>query len=386
MPPFSTSEYDRRISGLHDLLVDGGLDAFVAFTTALYRIPGAVRYLCDYEPLWGSAAFLYLPQSGERHLLVDSFWDVQGRAEQTVERQDVNCSAVDGLGVGLAALLPRSARRVGVVNDESLPAAAWTNVCRALPNVAFVEASKELQTVREVKSTAELEVLRETAALSSLGAATLAEHARPGVSEKELADVIQGTVLKGGAERLWTFMMVASGRRSGFIYVLPSTKLLEPGDAVHWDMGVSRGGYHGDIQRTVILPGGSPDPIGAELLEGLLEIQPILIENLRPGRLPSDLNAEFLELVRERGLSRYLPDWPEDQGLLGHGIGTDGHEDPLLRSTDETILKEDMVLTLEPMLIAPRIAGVGIEDMVRVSASGGERLTLAPWRLAATAA
>jgi Xaa-Pro aminopeptidase len=95
--------------------------------------------------------------------------------------------------------------------------------------------------------------------------------------------------------------------------------------------------------------------------------------------LASDVYCEYLHLVEEAGVSGYLPDWPKEQGLLGHGIGTDGHETPFLRSDDETELRESMVLTLEPMLFRPDVAGVGIEDMVVVREGGGERLTQAPW-------
>src|SRR5262249_48934558 len=106
-------------------------------------------------------------------------------------------------------------------------------------------------------------------------------------------------------------------------------------------------------------------------------IQATLVEEIRPGIEAGAIYARFAQLADEHGLASFLPKRRKSFGV-GHGIGSDGHESPMLVQGETTPLREGMGVTLEPMLFAPGRGGGGIEDMVLITAKGGERLTRSP--------
>jgi Xaa-Pro aminopeptidase len=375
-PPFSNQEYQRRMRLLATELAEASLDAFLAFSSSWYRAPGSVRYCCGYDCVFGSAIFLYLPSTNEQHLLVNNFWDVIGRPEET-ERQLQEFHLVDDLGEEVAKILPADVRRVGVVGEQFMPAPIYMNLRAALSGMEAVDAGAQLDAMREVKSDEELAWLQYTAALSDEAARTFRDLCSVGASEREVANEMLHAARRAGADRFWTPISVASGPRTALYYALPSERSMQAGDMVHMDCGIMAGGYHGDIQRAGILPGDRPARCDT-LLASLLEIQDHLVQAIRPDLSAGEVAQMFAHLADAAGLGDCLhAKAREGQVVVGHGIGSDGHESPALVVGNDKKLKADMVVTLEPMLFLRGIGGGGIEDMVRITADGGRRLTQA---------
>jgi Xaa-Pro aminopeptidase len=373
--PFSDDEYDRRISTLREELGRSLLDCFVAFTSSWFRIPGAVTYCCGYEPYFGSALFVYLVDSHERHLIVDDFWDVIGRPDEE-ERSREHFHLADDVGAVLGKLLPRRRLRVGLVNEDFMPRAVARSVEAALDPHEVVEAQPQLDYAREVKSPEELEALRATAAISDQAITAFRAAASLGTTERSIAADMLDASLRAGADRFWTPVSVASGPRSAQYYAFPTDRRPGPGESIHTDLGVRAGGYHGDVQR-VVLRAGRPAPEVARIVAALPLIQAALIDGVRPGVRAGEVYDLFRRLVHEHDVAAFLPRRREIFAV-GHGIGSEGHESPALAEGSDTLLREGMVVTLEPMLFAEGIGGGGIEDMVLVTGAGGERLTQSP--------
>lgn len=374
---FSNEEYTRRMRSLQAELDHAGLDALLAFTSSWFRTPGAVCYCCGYEPYFGSAAFVLVASTGERHLLVDNFWDVVGRPEEE-RREREQFHLVEDLGPAVAKLLPQTVRRLGIVNERFMSPAIYRSLHGALSAIEFVDGAAPFDAVREVKSDEELALLRWNASLSDVAAQTFLDRARAGTTEKAVANAMLNAALEAGADRFWTPVSVASGPRTALYYAFPTQRVIEPGDMAHTDVGVQAGGYHGDIQRAAIVPGTGP-AVNRRILDGLLEVQASLIQAIRPGIRACDFFKVFLRLAEEHDLAEFAPRrW--ERSMVGHGIGSDGHESPSLSEDDQTLLRANMVVTLEPLFIQDGVGGAGVEDMVLITPNGGERLTHAPWR------
>jgi Xaa-Pro aminopeptidase len=324
--------------------------------------------------------FLYDPVSGQRHLLVDNFWDVIGRPEEEQREREQFHLAPD-LGAEVARLLSSTVRRLGLVGARYMPAYIERSLREALPTVEIVDASAQLNAVREVKSDEEIDWLRFNAALSDAAANAFLAAVRPGVSEKEVADEALHAARRAGADGFWTPISVASGPRTALYYALPTGRVLQAGEAVHMDCGVMAGGYHGDIQRGRILAGDTPQALHG-LARALVDIQDELVQDIRPGWSAGHAAEEFARLADDAGMGQYLHAHARGgKAVVGHGIGSDGHESPDLYVGSSTPLREGMVVTLEPMLFIPGVGGAGIEDMLLITARGGQRLTQAPRNL-----
>lgn len=378
-PPcaFSSQEYQRRMDLLRTELATAGMDAFLAFTGSWFRAPGSVCYCCGYNSVFGSAFFLYVPSSQERHLLIDNFWDVIGRPEEE-QREREEFHLTRDFGAEITKLLPANTRRVGIVGEYYMPAPIYQSLHTALSHVELVNAAPQFNAVREVKSVEELDWLAYNAAISDAAVRTFLELARPGVRERDLAGEMLHAARQAGADGFWTPISVASGPRTALYYALPTDRVLQPGEFVHTDCGVMAGGYHGDIQRARILPGDGPAECH-RLLESLIVIQEQLVQAIRPGLRAGEMAEMFAKLTDEAGLGQYLHQKARGgQVGVGHGIGSDGHESPDLSVGNPTPLRAGMVVTLEPMLFIPGVGGAGIEDMVLITPQGGRRLTQAP--------
>lgn len=376
-PVFSSQEYQRRIRLLQGELDRANLDAILVFTSSWFRSPGMVRYFCGYDSLFGSAIFLYVPATGEQHLLVNNFWDVIGRPEET-ERPLQEFHLAEDLGPEIARLLPPDVHYVGLVGERFMPAPIYHSLRESLCDREWVDAIAQVDTVREVKSEEELAWLRYTAALSDAAAQAFLELSRAGITEREVANEMLHAARCAGADRFWTPISVASGPRTALYYALPTERVMQPGDLVHTDCGVMAGGYHGDIQRACLLP-GSTHPRAQTLSQGVLAIQDHLVQAIRPGMLAGEVAEMFTRLAEEAGLGNCLHRRVcKGEVAVGHGIGSDGHESPSLTVGSDTPLRANMVVTLEPMLFIEEVGGAGVEDMVLITPDGGQRLTRAP--------
>lgn len=373
----SSQEYDRRMEHLRAELATAQLDAFLAFTSSWFRAPGAVCYCCGYNSIFGSALFLYVPSTQARHLFIDNFWDVIGRPEEE-QREREEFHLVRDFGAEVAKVLPAGVRRIGIVGERYMPMPIYQSLHTALSAVEIVNAVPQLDAVREVKSTEELAWLEYNAALSDVAACTFLELSCPGKTERDVASEMLYAARQAGADGFWTPISVASGARTALYYALPTERMMQPGEMVHTDCGVMAGGYHGDIQRARMLPGAVPAEC-RRLFENLVLIQEQLVQAIRPGLRAGEMAEMFARLADEAGLGQYLHQKARGgEAVVGHGIGSDGHESPDLAAGNPTPLRAGMVVTLEPMLFIPGVGGAGIEDMVLITPQGGRRLTQAP--------
>lgn len=367
-PVFTANEYNRRIQLLAGQMEEARLDAFIAFTSSWFRQPAAVTYFTGYETLFGSAIFLYVTSGGGRHLILDNFWDVIGRPEEK-EREREEFHLVDNLGERIAQLLPQDARRVGMVNQRLAPARIMDNLKQALPGVEIVNAQQQLDAVRQVKSQEELALLRYIAGICDVAAETFFNTCRVGISERDVAAEVLYRARKAGADTFWTPICVASGPRLFGMYPIPTRREMQPGEIFMMDCGIKAGGYCGDISRAGVLPGGDSSR-QVKLVKAVLKIQERLIQAIRPGLRAGELVDMGFQFASDCGYGDAF------RRGMGHGIGSDGHEYPDLGliEGENALLKENMVVTLEPWLSQPDIGGAQIEDMILITPHGGQRL------------
>jgi Xaa-Pro aminopeptidase len=193
---------------------------------------------------------------------------------------------------------------------------------------------------------------------------------KPGISELDLAAEIEYSMKRKGATGPSFDTIVASGPKSAWAHARPSPKLLKKSELVVLDQGAILRGYCSDMTRTVFL-GRSPAKV-RRLYAAVLEAQAAARAAIRPGVLAGKVDAAARSVLRRHGLDQHFTH------STGHGLGIEIHEMPRLGRGDKTVLKQGMVVTIEPGVYLEGFGGIRIEDEVVVTARGAVDLTNAP--------
>ena len=166
---------------------------------------------------------------------------------------------------------------------------------------------------------------------------------------------------------------MASGAKSSLPHATPSDDLLKKGDFVVMDFGCKYEGYCSDMTRTIVL--GEATPKHVEIYETVLKAQQAALEGIYPGLKGKDVDAIAREIISDANYGDYF-----GHGL-GHAVGVEIHENPRFSPAEEQVIKEGMVLTVEPGIYLPGFGGVRIEDMVAVTKDGIKNFTHSPKNL-----
>jgi Xaa-Pro aminopeptidase len=221
--------------------------------------------------------------------------------------------------------------------------------------------------LREVKDKDEILAIRTAAALGCELYEGMLEYLRPGLSELEVAAELEHRARLRGAEAMSFETIVASGERSAMPHGRATSAKLPKRGFVTLDFGVVLGGYCSDMTRTVHL--GSAMESEWEVYDSVLEAQTAAVAKVAPGKTAGEVDEAARSVLRRSRLDKYF------SHSTGHGVGLEIHEGPRIASKQEQVLEEGMVITIEPGVYLPGRFGLRIEDMVLVTAKGGEILT-----------
>ena len=257
-----------------------------------------------------------------------------------------------------------SGRRISF-EEAHLPYAGYRVLVDA--GVEVEPSSGLVESLRAVKDESEIATIRRAGALSDEIFAAVAEERFTGRTERELAWWIERSFRDAGAESVSFDTVVAAGATASSPHAVPGDRPIESGVLVMIDAGCVLDGYCSDCTRTFAV-GAVP-----ERLSGLhalcLDAQLAGLAAVRPGVHGRDADAASRVAIEAAGLG-----WAYGHGL-GHGVGLQIHEAPVLRPESTEVLAPGNVLSVEPGIYLPEDAGVRIEDLVLVTEDGCERLT-----------
>ena len=346
----------NRRSRLEPFFEDNALDAILF--TGLENI----RYLCGFT---GSDGALILTRN-QAWFLCDSRYTTQAGVETSdaeVREYSVKFEAVGALAAD------QGFRRIGFESAHLL-VADFNRLSEQLAGRETVALDAALDAIRSCKDEVEIELLDSVAGLASSAMSTVLSRIVPGMSEASLALELEIEMRRRGAEGRAFDFIVASGERGALPHGRASNKPLAPGKLITIDYGAVRNGYYSDETITVAL--GRPAERAREIHAVVLEAHDRAIAGVKPGVPCRDLDELARGYIRERGYGDYF-----GHGL-GHGVGLEIHEKPVLSPRSSTIVEEGMVFTIEPGIYLPGFGGVRIEDTVVVTSDGCRLLTRMP--------
>jgi Xaa-Pro aminopeptidase len=227
----------------------------------------------------------------------------------------------------------------------------------------LIAAGSAIDQLRMVKDEEEIALLERACSITGQAFSAVLDRLRPGVTEREYAVALERTMIDLGADGLAFDSIVASGQNGAVPHHRPGSRRFEPGDLVTVDCGAQCGGYHADMTRTVAI--GKPSAWQREIYQIVADAQAAGVAAARPGTDVMDLDAVARDMIEAAGHGGHF-----GHGL-GHGVGLEIHEAPIIGYGRAGTLKDRVPITIEPGIYLPGTGGVRIEDTLVVRAGAG---------------
>jgi Xaa-Pro aminopeptidase len=257
-----------------------------------------------------------------------------------------------------------AAGRVGIEMDF-LPAAYYLRLAEILPGVTFVPAGPIFDELRMVKTPDEIETLRRANRAARFAWIGACRQAKVGMTEREFARLMIDALYAQGMDEV-RLVQVGSGRRSSFANPTPTDKPITRGELVKVDILARVGGYYSDTGGAAAAGVASAEH--RKTWAGMVRTQRALLSEIRDGTRTRRLWEVFEQGFAAAGLV------PVNR-FIGHGLGLSLHEAPFIGKERDAVLRQGMVMAVEPVFKVPGDLGFHLEDVVAVTAGGVDPLT-----------
>ncbi|MBR5259885.1 MAG: aminopeptidase P family protein [Eggerthellaceae bacterium] len=369
----TASVSETRLARLRSVIAERGMDAFYVRDISSIQWLTAFDGVFDGEP----AHALYVdPQRAVLH--------TDSRYSTACEAAAVTCGgavAVDSqrkthaefafdLWVSREAgeLGAQSEAQLGFGIEDSIRLAEYRKLTSIFGNdQRFVETDGLVLGLRSVKDADEVRRMKAAQAITDAAFAHIVSFMKPGMTEREVQLELEGFMLRHGAEGLAFSSIVATGANGANPHAIPGSTRLEAGQCVVLDFGARALGYCSDMTRMVFL--GQPDLRMSDAYAVLRCANEEVQAFLRPGVVGKEAHELAERILAEGGYAGKM-----GHGL-GHGVGMEVHEEPVLAPRNGEPLAVGNVVTVEPGIYLPGDFGMRLEDFGIITESGFERFT-----------
>ncbi len=367
-PGFSEAEFARRYTTVRTAMQQADLSALVIYgTVSAYN---EVLYLSNF--LTTRETLLVFPSEGEPTLFVQMFNHVPN-ARQIAQISDVRWGGTDTAVTTANNLLERglAESRIGVVG--MIPFKQYELIKRELPRATLVDFTPHFQQLRLIKSNEEIEFLRKGAEFSDKAIEALEREVHPGISEHELAAIVEAAYLGLGGKTHIHYMATTPMHNPTVCVPAQhlSNRILEKGDVLITEISAHYHGYPGQILRPFAI-GTPPTPEYQRLYDVAVETFSRIASVIRAGASVEDV-LDAAEYIHTAGFTIY-----DD---LVHGFGG-GYLPPIVRTRRTSTssprpfqFKENMTVVIQPNVITQdERMGLQVGELVQVKADGIESL------------
>ena len=286
-----------------------------------------------------------------------------------------------------------------MIEGDTVTYSEYLRYSRIFDTAEIANGTPLIRRVRSIKSPYEIELMRQSGLRHADVYRTIPSLYREGMTEIGLSteieresrlrgslglfrifgqsmEIFAGSVLAGDnadAPSPYDFALGGAGLNDS-IPIGGNGTVLRSGMSVMVDLGGNFTGYMTDMSR-VFSVGDLPDTAyGAH--ETALRIQREIERTAGPGTPAAELYNTAAGIAAEAGFADYFMGHRQQAGFVGHGIGIEINEGPVLAPRSRDVLEAGMVFALEPKFVIPGVGAVGIENSFAVTESGLEKLTV----------
>jgi len=390
--PFPVSEFKRRGESVKQKMREDKVDAVLLFGDS--RQYGLVRWITNFYPQLGQS-MVFITMDDENPILLTTA-SAHGEPMHSFVPEswvpDVRCGLFHNLPGGehptllslcIDAIKEKKLTKgiIGVASLGMLTYDLFKGMKEALPDVRWQDWSRSYAQVRAVKTQLEIETMERGAESVDAAFEAAFNAAKPGVSELEIAGILEYTARKNGINAVNNLFdtIVCSGPRAALKNGNPTERKLRKGDALFIDISMQYKGYAMDVSASHCID-AQPNKEQLALFETAAQMTEAMVANAKPGMPAKQMMAITREVAEQNGMGEWYCDY-----LCGHGIGACLLEFPYFDPESEDILVENMTFAVEPMVVHP-VHGTGcVERMCAVGKDGGRllsKLTFRPWTMA----
>ena len=365
------------------LMRDSGIDALLVSDNA------NVLYLCGRV----YAGFAYIPSEGEITWFVRRPVGLAGERVRYIRKPEDIPGELAQDGISFPARLALECDIMSFNMVRRLEA--------LFPDAAMTDGTSLLRGARAVKTPFEVERMRLSGLKHEAVYRKVPGLYRTGMTDHELQveierisrlegclgvfrisgqsmEIFMGNVISGGnadAPTPYDFAMGGAGLDPS-LPVGACGEELKEGTTVMVDLNGDFTGYMTDMTRVFSI-GGIPQ-LARDAHQCSLEICRMFEREAKPGVEAKVLYQAACDMAESRGLHRYFMGHRQHAGFIGHGLGIEINEMPVIAPRSRCILEENNMIALEPKFVIPQVGAVGIENTYRITPDGAVSLTNAP--------
>ena len=338
------------------------------------------------------SGYLYLPLNAPARLFIKRPNDIEGEHIHPIRKPEQITGLLKECGLPLPVKL--------MLEGDELPFTEYNRLAACFPETEVVSCGTALiRQARSIKTPIEIEMFRRSGIAHAKAYEQIHSVYQPGMTDRQLSveierlmrlegclgifrvfgqsmEIFMGSLLAGDNAAVPSPYDFALGGK-GLDPSLPggvSGTLLQAGQCFMVDMGGNFYGYMGDMSRVFSI-GKLPEQAYAAH-QTCLEIQEEIVAMAKPGTVCEDMYNKAIEIVTKAGFADYFMGVDQKAKFIGHGIGLEINEMPVLAPRMKQELEPGMVFVLEPKIVLPGIGPVGIENSWAVTTDGLEKLTL----------
>ncbi len=259
------------------------------------------------------------------------------------------------------------------VEDEFMTVSTLSEYQRKFSEIKFDTTNRLsdfMRNMRIIKTDQEVDYIVRAQRIAEAAFTKLISNMRAGMTEKQIAALLEYIMLDLGSDGVSFATIAASGVNSACPHAVPTTKPVQDGDFLTLDFGATYKGYHSDMTRTVVF--GKPTDEMKNIYNAVWGANTDAIKAVK-----ADISCKLVDNVARSTLDAWGYEEYFTHGL-GHGVGLEIHEAPNVSYRSGTTLKEGMIITIEPGVYIPGKYGVRTEDMCLVTKDGCRILTETP--------
>ena len=376
--PFSDKEYENRLKGLRKIIAEKNLDAVIL--TSMQNIAYYSGFLyCSFGRPFGCVV------TSKRSTVVSTNLDAGQPGRRCYGENLIYTDWQSDNYLKAIISLVGKVKRIGAENDH-LTLERHQKLKDSLGNPEIIDIAPSTMSQRMIKSEEEISLIRSGAKIADIGGEALVKEIKVGASEIDIAmvgrDAMEKAIAKyhPNSELRDTWVWFQSGINTDGAHNPVTTRKLKRGDILSLNVFPMISGYYTALERTLFV--GEVDDASMKAWEANVKVHRRGLKIIKPGVKCSEVTAELNNLFSELGyLHRRTFGYGHSFGLLSPYYGREGKLE--FREDIETVLKPNMVVSMEPMIFIPEgepgAGGYREHDILVINENGAEDITKFPF-------